>query len=164
MIDKNEKELKPGQRVLWTSQAGGFEKIKYGRVLALIGENEQINKTLASIKGMLEDHFIPQSRVKAQNVAGIKRVLVGVKRKTGIEDYYAPRPGQLEIVEPLEPNTKELLMEKQLEVAVEELVKCYLDYDMCSECGHSKGCAGTKQECIQRTKKAIANKTTIDNM
>lgn len=102
MLDKNQKELQPGQIVQWTSQAGGFEKTKFGRVLALIGENEQINKTLASIKGILEDHFIPQSRLKAQNVAGIKRVLVGVKRKTGLEDYYAPRPGQLRIIEKVE--------------------------------------------------------------
>ena len=92
MQDKNRKELQPGQTVQWTSQAGGYEKTKNGRVLAIIPVNEK-----------LSDHLdcVPISRIKAQNHAIIDRVFVAVPRKSGIEDYYAPSPGQLKIIEPV---------------------------------------------------------------
>lgn len=89
MKDKNGNDIRPGDSVMWTSQANGNQKSKYGRVVDVIPSGQYAYETAP-------DETM-KSRKKGQDFSSIDRILVSVSAEDGVY-YYTPRPGQVEVL------------------------------------------------------------------
>lgn len=81
--------MKVGDKVKWSSQAGGVWKEKRGTLIALLAPEQDALKMLPS--------ELPKSRFKGERFSENFRGMVEVPRggKSSLSDFYAPRMSAL---------------------------------------------------------------------
>ncbi|MDF2499373.1 MAG: hypothetical protein K0Q77_87 [Anaerosporomusa subterranea] len=85
-------QVRVGDYVSWTSRSGEVSKTKEGDVVALVARSHDAYQCVPQ--------NTPPRRLKFKSVnMQYDRVLVAVRRKSGIYDYYAPSINMVKVVD-----------------------------------------------------------------
>jgi hypothetical protein len=84
--------FEPGTIVTWKSQAGGYTKVKTGKVIAIIPKNQDGYHQIPGFNDYYKQNSISYRRIKGQRCSQIVRYLVEVPRggRSVLCDYYFP--------------------------------------------------------------------------
>lgn len=86
-----------GDKVRWTSQAGGSTKTKEGVVHAVVPPHRSARSLLPAVLAKSQKKFDTDYSDRTRYIVAVPR-----GGKSTIVDYYCPQPGLLKLVDPIQ--------------------------------------------------------------